>query len=203
MYCRDLTAERIDELVLIISNSEFAELERKLEAPGMKPVLVASNIGCWQWKGTASVTAVEGDTTTTISTDVTWTRDDTLQSGPSPLVLYKPEGTEEWKQEGFCSGSGTLPIVPTFCDMFTVTLAPPEVPTHRTYYGYGIETRDVDVICKCDPPCPASASLPTWFEHELAVPSVLRVNSEGTIDGSYDDGDGTSWKWHFEAQQQP
>jgi hypothetical protein len=72
---------------------------------------------------------------------------------------------------------------------------------HRTYYGYGIDSRDVDVICKCDPPCPGKVTLSPWFANAPTIPPMLRVNANGVIDDSFDQFE-SSWKWHFEAQRQ-
>lgn len=50
-FCRDWQAERIEELALIVSNSEWQDREHVLERAGEAPRLVVSNIGCHKWEG--------------------------------------------------------------------------------------------------------------------------------------------------------
>jgi hypothetical protein len=48
-FCRDLKAERLEELLVIISNSDFAT---KQPLPADKiPLLMANNLGCYKWSG--------------------------------------------------------------------------------------------------------------------------------------------------------
>jgi hypothetical protein len=53
-YCRDMTAERLESLVIILSNSDIAST---LQPQGKYPPIVqATNIGCYAWEGTADLT---------------------------------------------------------------------------------------------------------------------------------------------------
>jgi hypothetical protein len=48
--CRDTIKERVEELVVIIGNSDWEKME-SLKPPGdHQPRLIANNIGCWKWK---------------------------------------------------------------------------------------------------------------------------------------------------------
>jgi hypothetical protein len=50
MLCRDLTADRVEELYVVISNSEHADRSHKLK-PAIPPRLEASNVACRGWQG--------------------------------------------------------------------------------------------------------------------------------------------------------
>ena len=53
--CRDLKEQRASELIIIISNSEFAPTDGKLTA-ARPPSLKRSNMGCYKYQGTATAT---------------------------------------------------------------------------------------------------------------------------------------------------
>jgi hypothetical protein len=49
-FCRDKQGERLEELILIVSNSDATAT-----LPADKPLMVStSNVGCWKWQGTSS-----------------------------------------------------------------------------------------------------------------------------------------------------
>ena len=55
-FCLDKKDERLQELILIVSNSEASRAtERPFTIPTFVPMQVStSNVGCWKWQGTAS-----------------------------------------------------------------------------------------------------------------------------------------------------
>jgi hypothetical protein len=55
-FCRDQESERLEELLIIVSNSEVNRgSEQPFRIPKAFPMQVAtSNVGCWRWLGTAS-----------------------------------------------------------------------------------------------------------------------------------------------------
>jgi hypothetical protein len=55
-FCLDKKDERLEELILIVSNSEVNRAsEQPFSIPKFFPmVLSTSNVGCWKWRGTAS-----------------------------------------------------------------------------------------------------------------------------------------------------
>ena len=56
-YCRDLKAERIESLVIILSNSD---IETTLKPQGdFPPIVQATNIGCYAWEGSVDLTFQE------------------------------------------------------------------------------------------------------------------------------------------------
>jgi len=87
-FCRDMKAERLEELVVVLANSSH-DPSRVVSPPGLAPALQVSNLACWRWEGTATATTRESsgyqeDTTAT----VVWAR-------PQEVVpQYVPAGVE-------------------------------------------------------------------------------------------------------------
>jgi len=61
LYCRDLKAERVESLVVILSNSSIEEISSVWPKGDHPPLLFASNIGCAAWQGSANLTLKWGD----------------------------------------------------------------------------------------------------------------------------------------------
>ncbi len=202
--CRDELAERIDELVIIISNSEFKERDRKLKPAAMSPLLWVSNMGCWQWKGTTTYSDPFG---ANVSATATWTRAEESQS--PPFVLYKAAGTLNWNFAGACSGSGTLPIMPELSFLFTYNYTPSQSSFRRVSNAIGAGTTPVSVSCPPNP-APVQAGVPAWINFPPlplfdGIPGArfVKVSADGkTMDDSYTQIGGAVWQWHFEAQRQ-
>ncbi len=54
-FCRDKAAERLQELVLIVSNSDSDPDAEPVLVPADQPLAVSSsNVGCWKWQGSAT-----------------------------------------------------------------------------------------------------------------------------------------------------
>ena len=196
-FCRDLVAERIDELVLIISNSEFKDPKRTLKPPGLPPVLYASNMGCWKWKGHASFGNGGG---VTFETDVTWTR---AAGTTQPLRIdYTAEGTANWSiSTPNCSQHGTASLSSSPSSLSSFNLSPTDSQFLRTYVGAG----GVQISA-----CGAMGSFP-WLEMPPEplkpgnpVARFLYVSPDGkTMDDSFAFPNSPPLsKWHFEAQRE-
>ncbi|MCE9658598.1 MAG: Ig-like domain-containing protein [Burkholderiales bacterium] len=69
-FCLDKKAERLEELVIVISNSEVNRAsEQPFRFPKLFPMLASSsNVGCFMWLGTATTTVTGGSTIVTDST---------------------------------------------------------------------------------------------------------------------------------------
>ncbi len=61
-FCRDKTDERLEEVLLIVSNSEADRgQEQPFRIPKNVPMSVStSNVGCWMWQGSAQTTVIGG-----------------------------------------------------------------------------------------------------------------------------------------------
>lgn len=61
-FCRDKVAERVEELLLIVSNSDPDRDAAPAVVPSRTPFeLSASNVGCWKWTGQATVQILSDD----------------------------------------------------------------------------------------------------------------------------------------------
>jgi hypothetical protein len=204
-FCRDMLAERLTDLVLIISNSEFKERERRAKPPGMTPLVWASNMGCWKWTGTSTKTdALSGEVTTG---GVTWTRASSSQD--KPIVTYNAKGNILWSFSGFCGGSGTLPILGApHSSMTTYNFIPREGSRNRTYAITGNENRVVNLMCP-------NGELPTLLGPWLQTPpeplpgfpfpgaTYLHVSGDGrAMEAAYIVNSFQQWKWKFKAERE-
>lgn len=74
--CRDKQSERLQELVLIVSNSASDPNAAPVTLPSDPPLAIsASNVGCWKWQGNATIehfadTGVASEHQTSRATDV-------------------------------------------------------------------------------------------------------------------------------------
>jgi hypothetical protein len=60
-YCRQLAGERLEELVILVTNSVFDDRDYVLDypaAPGQYPMLYFTNVACGEWQGT--ITTLRG-----------------------------------------------------------------------------------------------------------------------------------------------
>ncbi len=124
-FCRDVTAERIEELIIITSNS-VPEKGYKVSPPGPEIItddtrVWVSDMGCNRWEGSLEQveTAESGFRMETKVTGLVLERDPSQASPPccgGYNVNYLPvAGTLEWRAsgtQGECSvsGSGTAPL---------------------------------------------------------------------------------------------
>jgi hypothetical protein len=210
-FCRDRVSERIDELVLIISNSEFADRNRKLKHSNLAPLLWVSNMGCWQWKGTTTATLTGGgglgSTTVKIdSVDATFT---TFGLGP-PLLFYSVQGNLKWQLSGDCEGKGDIAIDPAKAFLFTHNLTPPGGRKHRGYIVSSVDSRPIGgyrcrslengVYVWRDG---EGALLPPWIFTDKVEPPLHKADANGSFVDRYDDPDGAAtYTWEFKPQRE-
>jgi hypothetical protein len=119
-FCRDKRSERLEELVLIMSNSEFADRDYVLKPVGDPPLLTVDNIGCWKWQGTITRTLhnhgtphYPGFDDLTLTTNVVWEPfvypPITKPPYYRPLAGYNVQsGTIHWKQSSETYAEGVL-----------------------------------------------------------------------------------------------
>ncbi|HVN74881.1 MAG TPA: hypothetical protein VMT19_01090 [Thermoanaerobaculaceae bacterium] len=199
-YCRDLTAERLERLVLIISNSEYSDRNRRVTPPGLAPVFWASRMGCWQWKGTATYTLPGAGGTQTDIAQVTWTR---LDAQPDPArVTYQATGSVTVTMSGDCSGGGTVPITTTVNALDTYNFTPADSAARGSYKGQGLETAMVPITCKG---MAGKTVVGPWFQilppQPPQFPSYVVSNDGATMSATYVLS-GITWHWELHAQSQ-
>jgi hypothetical protein len=165
-FCRDNPDEKLEQLVIIISNSEWQDTDYKLEPQGLTPTLFGSNAGCYQWQGTSNGQTTqeadegEGVTVKSNTQNVLWERlpedspnffaeDDGYLFTPY-LVFQATQGSVAYTVSGSeyeckSSGSGTAPIEPYFhsgagsaIGLLFVYPYSLSGPFARAYFGFGI-----------------------------------------------------------------
>ena len=199
-YCRDLTAERLEYLVLIISNSEYSDRNRRVTPPGLAPVFWASRMGCWKWKGTATYTLSGPTGTQTDTADVTWTR---LPAQPDPpRVTYQGTGSVTVAMSGGCSGGGTVPIANPVTSLDTYNFTPADSASRGSYKGQGIEISMVGITCQGNP---GATVVGPWFQilppQPPQFPFYIVSNDGATMTATYILA-GLTWHWDLHAQSQ-
>ena len=115
-FCRDIRAEQLRELIVVISNSEWQDRSHKLR-PAEAPRLNVTNVSCRGWKFTMTAVVAEiGDQIDTLEQTTitgTWVRRklDGEVRVDRPFELYKTTQTSAtWKHRGSkhgCAGSGS------------------------------------------------------------------------------------------------
>ncbi|MEO8217241.1 MAG: hypothetical protein ABI718_09170 [Acidobacteriota bacterium] len=166
-FCRDQTSQRIEELVIIISNAEFMDRDRRLRPEGLPPVLWVSNMGCYQWKGSSSKTGT-GDLKIDCQLDLTFTR------AGDGIGGYEATGSGTWRASGNCSGEGTLSIGPG-TSLSTYNL----VTGGRAHRGYnGGFFNPVPVFVNCSG---VMTPLPLGGCFGVPGPDLPLVDRSGTI----------------------
>ena len=168
-YCRDRSDERLEELVIIVSNSEFHDRNKTYE-PGQYPlVLFESNIACGEWQGVAEMdwNWDEGALLTQKAVNLSWKR----VSAEAAQMPYKngtavlgydfvASGTIAWSGHGAveppcctASGDGTVDAAQKSL-MTTFNFLPIGSSLYRRYSGAAGATPPpmVPVSCQCDPP---------------------------------------------------
>ncbi|TAM52970.1 MAG: hypothetical protein EPN53_05565 [Acidobacteria bacterium] len=204
-FCRDLKAERLEELVIIVSNSRLDDSGGSFQPPGMTPVVWLSGFGCYQWQGKATYTLVGGDYTQTDTTNnLVWTR----VPGPTqpPTVRYAATGDVTVAVSNGCSGGGTVPLADPVNDfLMTWNYLPAAAGALRAYQGQGLEaTTMLPITCQG---VPGYAEAGIWFNvlsgSPPGIPFVL-VSADGKhMTGTFSPGPALTWTWDLHAVQEP
>lgn len=104
-FCRDRKSERIEELVLVVSNSAFDDPYR-LKPPDEPPLLFFSKVGCWRWKALTQVkydSGPGGFRTTVSASNVLFAHPDVpdLDEAQDGRLQFFPVGGQiDWEIEG-------------------------------------------------------------------------------------------------------
>ena len=214
-FCRDIDSQRVEELVIIISNSDWQE--KDAITPAEHPKLTAKSAGCGDWVGTATMYRRNtpagpwdwDETVTATAQNVVWERvpaetdDDPFTWGMFKIV----SGTVKWEvsgSEGGCppySGSVTVQTK----DGFGVLEVSNDLtaPVGDLMY-IGIASTDETLLVtmpSCGPfsPWVSTAYLGSWFD---TGDQGLAYEDRSRLIGQYDFTEGSfvqRFTWDFSA----
>lgn len=197
--CRDMRSERVSELTIVISNSEWQNRSHTLK-PATAPKLHATNVGCRGWAVDAEFTAVnKGPTwekTNTVKTKAVLERY-VPSNGPFQVEFYRvASGTASWTHTGYiglCSGSGSgsydvrNPDVEyaMIAEPYNITYLPPFSTGSRKYMATGSRSGR-DPLETVVYNCPNST-----FEENPYISLWLQTDKDGIMQHPIK-GDGTT-----------
>ena len=210
-YCRDKNDEDIEELVLVISNAQFADPNKRAVPPGLTPRVALSNMGCFQWKGTTRF-AVTGDTTITATVDDLVLERVGGGSGPKDgqVAYVVKSGTLDVKVAGGCTGEATFDLALVVSPGQPPT-APPVLHHHMVFVpltsvgfrGYWLTGAVLETFqVTCPPNEPIAFPVPPWIDTPCFPPALCKAEPDGSIKGSWDYLDG-HYTWELQPEKEP
>jgi hypothetical protein len=204
-FCRDLLKERVNDLVIIVSNSDWKE-QKKLE-PIRPATLDATNVACRGWEVEAELThtnkAPHIDQTSVVKTKATYELYREGNEGFNTESYKLASGTANWTHSGRrwdCagSGSGSYPVadprLPTMMvvETYDGSVLPPYTEGTRNYTALGSRPGGAKPITVTYS-CPGGSSRPemidlgvgTWLQTNRGLDEWPSVNADGkTLQGS-------------------
>lgn len=153
-FCRDVAAERITDLVLIYSNSQWEDRNYKLDAPGEEPQLFMSNIGCWRWEGKSTYSKIDpAGVRIDVEVDMVWERHSFGPWNPLPTLFKVVSATGTWRASGGapCVASGSGPFTVDLNDEPQMTIYDRMLsgPAYRAYSGRGQTNQTITYTLTC------------------------------------------------------
>jgi hypothetical protein len=209
VYCRDLRAERVEELIIAISNTEWQDREHKLE-PDYPPRLNVTNVACRGWKFESDAHMVHTGFQSAVdeNTHVVGTferlRETGDDGGGRVMEMYRlKEAQATWTHTGSsyqCAGSGSGAFTPPVGTTETLLFIRPYESDNdleeyaaddRRYHGYGMgglenfQSQQVTYVCQGGTSHKSSlGTIAHWFSTETAP--VQQISADGqTIKGSF------------------
>jgi hypothetical protein len=222
VFCRDRAAQNIQELVLIITNSNFKDSQANyaFKPVGDFPALLVSPTACYQWKGTITRTDTHdpGVTNTLTGENIIFEASDSL-IGPDVLYTLK-SGRVYLSMNGATSdgmntfaANGWVDLTPSDGSSSLVTYNMVTGGPHpNAYYGGGLSYQSVKgkrgICCNEDGTWENTVEdfhIGDWFYAPSPISNQLKSQVQGNIlEGSYTDTSGyITYTWHFVAQKDP
>jgi hypothetical protein len=220
IFCRDLASERLQTLVVILSNASIETTSAVYVRGAYPPLLFASNVGCGPWQVDATLTYQWGDLVTE-QMSVTGVLLDPISNGTydanTPLFIdyHATAGGFAWSASGNdqgCSYSGAF-SAPSTSAMSSFQV----LPWILSGVGYrGISSllfwewlQPEFVLSEV---CPQGSAMTLWNAAQFFLPAIpaytwARVAPDGrsiTIDASaIVEGRKLTGTWHLHAQRDP
>ena len=204
-FCLDKKDERLEELILIISNSEVNRAsELPFSIPKLFPmVLSTSNVGCWKWQGTASTNSsaslpvpVDNTGRATVTFEVAATLPGRLQFETSAGLIFG-NGTATL---GVCSvtsvGANRVPVKGEVPPGGTIDMnldldlgfgqISSDPPNRKFLKLFGLTTLSTTTTVVCPNGTQVSTLDSSWDWLHTDVPGNYKVSTDGqTIEGSF------------------
>jgi len=206
-FCRDVRAERIEELMIVIGNSEWADRTAKLR-PTSQPRLHVTNMACRGWEVNVQTKVVNHSSTwehtSTMTTTATFERVRPEVMRAYPYEYYRAaRGNVQWSHVGHigrCAGQGSgsyslndpdtphTMIVENYGLPFGVGVVtvPPESTNRRGYYILGVKPAsqpDDTVTYRCPgnttPPFQEFPMVDQWLQTEDRQELIRSLASSG------------------------
>lgn len=221
-YCLDMKSERLEQLVVMQSNSEFKNRGYFIKSSQLPSTVWVSNLGCWQWKGTLKASQNSPNySSTATGTDVVLGRGDIGVTCLGYLFLgfpghcFKAIGGNFSKRiiddctEINASGGNLAKQYPLY--LFAVMNFVPQGQYKRVFIGTKIgplgAPATVTNPCKNESgsgqtdiviPIPNGASL----NGAGSPPVLLPAGTDGIFDATWSTK-GISGSWHLEPMREP
>jgi hypothetical protein len=211
-WCRDFQAERLEEMVVILSNSS-PEWGHQIAPADLASNLLVTNLGCQGWTGTATVySGAPVGVTESTEFALNWQR----TVGDTANFRVR-DGTVNWSiggDDGRCSYSGNASW-PATQDTSQIYFFPLHVagPLHRAFTG-GLSTASQPVSYQktCRPPYENQSGIVTrtgglggYFPVEGGGDPMATVGPDGSALGTYDATafDNFKLRWSLTATSEP
>ncbi len=212
VLCRDAIQERPEAVVVIVSNSQFQDTSATLQPQGLAPMIWYSNIGCWQWTGTASLTNNMGSVSETFNAlnPTTWeTLGGATLSHPY-LQFHVTSGNIVWDASGTDSSGCTYSSSPTGGPLSTGGVNALQIPVFAIGGPFYRKISNISGFASTAPlmetiTCPSDqhqVDRSQWLVGDSATFKNLRIEDDGTtIENSETQGT-YNFNWSFRAVQQ-
>ena len=223
VFCRDRKAQNLQELVLIVTNSNFkmSQTNYNYGPPGLDPLLQVSPTACYQWKGTFDVANTsDPNVTDTLTGNVTFEAPAdlagpdvffTMKSGSAYLVM-QGENSDHTMRFNASGWADLKPSDPNnYLDTYNLVTGGPHP---KAYYGWGQSSSFVigrqETCCLEDGVTwevdnAKHFPIGDWFMTPSPIYNQWISQSAGNIiEGSYTEPNGyVTYHWHLEAQTEP
>ncbi len=202
-FCLDITAERIQELVIVMSNDD-PKADVTMIPDGSEPRISVSNVGCWRFKGTTSVT----DKVTDISGRTSNSTADATITFERWRPAQMPDGAAGRETFQVESGAVIGSLVQTMAPCTLTSNGAGPMPAGLASgtllvdlgvdYGPTTLSREVsgsggseaqthtEYVCDMAPPTITDGiSSWSWMEFPSEMEMKVEVKADGTIQGNY------------------
>ncbi len=205
-FCLDKPEEDVEELVIIITNSNYIDRSHKFEVGD--GTLVASPLGCKGWTGSASAEVTYFDATFTITVDnMRFDRSESDRPGDRYDFYDLVEtGTATWHVSGMwpggCPPSGTMTLdQPGGTNSITGDITiDRELLTYYVHVGGSVRDSTFDVICEDSTWQMVWPVIPVTWNGGLTKTPMKDEGGTFVLDAEYTDPSpayGGTWRWRF------